>query len=72
MDILRFHMIRTKPMAWARLDSHSPYNIKQWFFDYLQWSKLRKIKKTKKAWNMDETNARIGCPYSEIVVVPKD
>ncbi|KAI1002246.1 hypothetical protein K3495_g5955 [Podosphaera aphanis] len=59
-------------MAESRLESHSPYGIKQWFVDYRQWCKIRKIRKTKRVWNMDETGARIRCPSGLVVMVPKD
>jgi hypothetical protein len=65
------HTIKTKPIAQARLDSHTEEDVEAWFKEYREWVKKLKILEGKYILNMDETGVRIGCPYGEDVVVPK-
>ncbi|KHJ31848.1 putative multidrug resistance protein fnx1 [Erysiphe necator] len=69
-DDLGLHVIKTKPMAQTRLESHTDRSIRVWFIDNRKWCRILNIKKSKRVWNMDETGARIRCPTGETVVVP--
>jgi hypothetical protein len=66
------YTIKTKPIAHARLHSHTEAEIKQWFDDYHAALRKYKITKAKNVINMDESGARIGCPGGEHIVVPSD
>jgi hypothetical protein len=66
------HTIETKPIAHARLDSHTEAEIKSWFDDYHATLKKYKITKAKNVINFNESGARIGCAGKESIVVPKE
>jgi hypothetical protein len=61
-----------KLIAYARLDSHTKQEVKDWFKDYHATLAKYKITKGKNVINMDESGARIRCPRAEHVVVPTE
>ncbi|RKF61115.1 putative multidrug resistance protein fnx1 [Erysiphe neolycopersici] len=62
---LRIHEIKTKPIVQECLESHFSVDIKEWFIGYRNWIRIRKIRKPKRVWNMDETRESIECPLAE-------
>lgn len=62
--------IKTKPIAHARLESHTEEDVKAWFLKYCDTLAEYKITTGKNVINMDESGARIGCPSGVNVVVP--
>lgn len=62
-----FHQIKTKPVAQACLEAHSGHQVKEWLVDHRKWLKIRRIKKTERIWNVDETGAKIRSPFRELV-----
>ena len=66
------YTIKTKPIAHARLNSHTEDDVKAWFQDYHDTLREYKISKAKNVLNIDESGARVGCPTGEQVIVPSD
>jgi hypothetical protein len=62
-------MIKTKPIAYARLESHTEQDVRNWFKEYQDTLAKYKIIKGKNVLNMDELGVRIGCPEGEHVIV---
>jgi hypothetical protein len=69
-DEKKLHMIKTKPIARERLETHTDEDIKRWFNKYCTALNIHGIKKAKRVWNMDESGVRIGVPSSEQIVIP--
>ena len=63
------YTIRTKPIAYERVESHTEQDIKDWFKDYRQTLEKYRIKKLKRILNIDESGARITCLKGEKVIV---
>ncbi|POS87794.1 hypothetical protein EPUL_003042 [Erysiphe pulchra] len=40
------------------------------FVDYHNWIRIRKIRKVKEVWNMEEMGAIIDCPLAEKIIIP--
>ena len=66
------YTIKTKPIAHARLNSHTEDDVKAWFQDYHDTLHEYKISKAKNVLNIDESGARVGCPTGEQVIVLSD
>lgn len=66
----KLHTIKTKPIAQARLDTHTEEDVKDWFGKLQFTINQYKITKAKNILNMDESGARVGCPSGEHVIVP--
>ncbi|KAF5202127.1 Transposase protein, partial [Thalictrum thalictroides] len=67
---LKLHTTKTKPIANARLDTHTEEEVIQWF-GKLEFAMAKyKIKNPKNILNMDESGARVGYPTGEQVIVP--
>ena len=64
------HTIKTKPIAHARVATHSEEDLKRFFDDYQNTLAKYGIKRAKYIYNMDESGVRVGCPTGEIVIVP--
>jgi hypothetical protein len=64
------HTIKTKPIARARVETHTEETVEDWFVRLRKKLKERKIKKAKQIHNFDETGVRVGCPGGEDIVVP--
>jgi hypothetical protein len=66
------HIIKTKPIARARVEIHTEKTVEEWF-DKLRAKLIeRKITRGKNIYNFDETGVRTGCPTGEEIVVPTD
>jgi hypothetical protein len=63
-------MIKTKLIAYARLESHIEEDVRIWFRKYQDTLEELYIIKGKNVLNMDKSGARIGCPTGEYVIVP--
>jgi hypothetical protein len=63
-------MIKTKPIAYARLDSYTEQDVKDWFKLYYDTLVEYKITKGKNVLNIDKSKAQVGCPRGEHVIVP--
>jgi hypothetical protein len=64
------HTIKTKPIAYERVESHTEESIKEWFEGLRETQEKYGIRKAKRVLNMDESGARLACPRSEEVIVP--
>jgi hypothetical protein len=64
------HIIKTKPIALARLDSHTEQDVRDWFQKYRDTLAEYKITNSKLVLNIDESGARVRCPAGQYVVVP--
>ena len=64
------HTIKSKPIAYARVATHSEEDLKAFFLEYQNTLTKYGIKRAKYIYNMDESEVRVGCPSGEIVVVP--
>jgi hypothetical protein len=64
------YTIKTKPIAYERVDSYTKEDVKEWFQRYQATLAKYKIHKGKRILNIDETGARVACPKGEEVVVP--
>jgi hypothetical protein len=64
------HTMKTKPIAQARVTTHSEEDLKSFFIEYQNTLTKYGIKRAKYIYNMDESGVRVGCPTSEIVIVP--
>ena len=66
------HTIKTKPIAHARIGTHSEEDLKSFFLEYQSILTQYHINQAKYILNMDESEVRIGCPTGEIIFVPME
>jgi len=66
------HTIKTKPIARARIMTHTEEDLKTFFVNYQNTLAKYNIDKAKYIYNMDESGVRIGCPAGEVVIVPTE
>jgi len=66
------HTIKTKPIARARIMTHTEEDLKTFFVNYQNALSKYNIDKAKYIYNMDEFGVRIGCPAGEVVIVPTE
>ncbi|RPA96088.1 hypothetical protein L873DRAFT_1791846 [Choiromyces venosus 120613-1] len=64
------HSIKIKPIAQARITTHSEEDVKDFFVEYQNTLLKYGIKRAKYIFNMDESGVRIGCPTGEIIIIP--
>ena len=65
-------MIKTKPIAHTRLESHTEQDVKDWFKKYLDILAEYKITKGKQVLNIDKSRARVRYPGGEDIIVLVD
>ncbi|RPA94213.1 hypothetical protein L873DRAFT_1939923 [Choiromyces venosus 120613-1] len=65
-------MIKTKPIARARITTHTEEDLKTFFTNYQENLDCYGIHHARYIYNMDESVVRIGCPTGEIIVVPTE
>ena len=63
------YTIRTKPITYERVESHTEQDIKDWFKDYRQTLEKYRIKKLKRILNIDKSSTRITYLKREKVIV---
>jgi len=66
------HTIKSKPIARARIATHTEADLKNFFTQYQSTLDKYGIGRAKYIYNMDESGVRVGCPKDEIVIVPAD
>ena len=64
------YTIKSKPIAHARVATHSEEDLKAFFVEYQNTLTIYGIKRAKYIYNMDKSGVRVGCPSGEIVIVP--
>ncbi|RPB00252.1 hypothetical protein L873DRAFT_1900650 [Choiromyces venosus 120613-1] len=65
-------MIKTKPIARARITTHIEEDLKTFFTNYQETLDHYGIHCARYIYNIDESEVRIGCPTGEIIVVPTE
>jgi len=66
------HTIKTKPIARARIMTHTEEDLKTFFVNPQNTLAKYNIDKAKYLYNMDESGVRIGCPAGKVVIVPTE
>ncbi|RPA91771.1 hypothetical protein L873DRAFT_1866619 [Choiromyces venosus 120613-1] len=69
---LALHMIKTKPIARARITTHIEEDLKTFFTNYQETLDRYGIHRARYIYNIDKSGVRIGCPTGEIIIVPTE
>jgi hypothetical protein len=70
-DAATLHTIKTKPIAYERVESHTEEDVKRWYTEEYRATLTKYgITKPKRVLNMDEMGCRVARPRGERVVVP--
>ncbi|RPB04655.1 hypothetical protein L873DRAFT_1666161, partial [Choiromyces venosus 120613-1] len=66
------HTMKTKPIARARITTHTEEDLKIFFNNYQETLDHYGIHCARYIYNMDESGIGIGCPTGEIIIVPTE